>query len=138
MKKIGLVVALVLLLTGCNREFAFSEVAIKDVNSKMKETIETLENGNYIFSGEKVQYVFLNRGNIVQGEEAIALSNIMADVKEQVLTINFSEMEISDFEDKDAQHQLLYKITGVGDFDTISLTRDGESLSFDSVLVGYN
>ena len=135
MRKVVFLVVLTLLITGCNQQFKVSEVAIGNVSHDMQEMIEDLENGNYLFSGEKEQYVFLNRGTVIQGEEAVVLSDFSADVKDQVLTISFNEAATSDYENKDVKHQLLYKITGKGDYDTILFEMNGKEIPIDSVIV---
>ncbi|WP_342514759.1 hypothetical protein MKY34_08535 [Sporosarcina sp. FSL K6-1522] len=134
MRRAVFLVVLALLITGCSQEFKVSEVAIDNVSSDMQDMIEDLENGNYLFSGEKVQYVFLNRIHVVQGEEAIILNDFSTDVKDQVLTISFNEASTSDYENKDVKHQLLYKITGKGDYDTILFEMNGKEIPIDSVI----
>lgn len=140
MKRILLLITLTFLITGCNQELTVSEVDIENVNRNMQEIIEGVaaENGNYLIEGEKESYVFLNRINVIQGEEAVVLSNFTTDVKENMLNIEFSEESTADYEDKDLKHRLLYKFKGgKGDYDTITITSNDEPASFKSV-VGYN
>ncbi len=135
MKRILSFIVLVLLLTGCNQELRISEVAIKNVNSKMRDMIETLENGNYLFTTGKEQYVFLNRINVIQGDEAVVLSDFKTDVKDNVLTIAFSEVSTTDYSNQNLQHQMLYKIKGEGDYDTILFRSNGDLIPIDSVII---
>lgn len=73
--------------------------------------------------------------NVTQGEEAIVLSNFKADVKENMLNIEFSEESTADYSKKDLKHQMLYKIKGAqDDYDTITIACDGEPISFDIIL----
>ena len=137
MKKILLLITLTFLLTACNQELKVTEVDIENVNPNIQEIIEDIgaENGNYLIEGEKESYIFLNRINVIQGEEAIVLSDFTTDVKENILNIEFSEESTADFEKKDLKHQMLYKIKGgKDDYDTIKITSNGESTSFESVI----
>ena len=137
MKKILSLIVFTLLLTGCNQELKVSEVDVKKVNSAMQEIIDdtAAENGNYLIQGEKVSYLYLNRSNVIQGEEAIVLSNFTAEVKENILSMEFSEEYTADYSNRDLTHELLYKIKGgQDDYDTISIMSDGESTSFVSVI----
>jgi hypothetical protein len=135
MKRILSFVVLVLLLGGCNQELRISEVDIKNVNSEMRDMIETLENGNYLLSTGKEQYVFLNRINVIQGDEAVVLSDFKTEVKDNILTISFSEVNTSDYSNKNLQHQMLYKIRGEGDYDSILYRSNGELIPIDSVII---
>ena len=135
MKKILLLITLTFLLTACNQELKVTEVDMEKVNRDMQEIIGDIEaeneNGNYMISGEKESYIFLNRINVIQGEEAIVLSDFTTDVKENILNIEFSEKSTADYEDKDLKHQMLYKIKGgKDDYDSITITSNGEPASF--------
>ena len=137
MRKILLLLTLIFLLTACNQELKVTEVDMEKVNRDLQEIIEDIEaeNGNYMISGEKESYIFLNRNNVIQGEEAIVLSDFTADVKENILNIEFSEESTADYENKDLKHQMLYKIKGgKDDYDTIAITSNGEPVPFDSVI----
>ncbi|WP_342514763.1 hypothetical protein MKY34_08560 [Sporosarcina sp. FSL K6-1522] len=79
--------------------------------------------------------MFLNRGTVIQGEEAIILSDFSTDAKDQVLTISFNETSTLDYENKDVKHKLLYKITGEGDYDTVLFKMNGKDIPIDSVIV---
>ena len=133
MRKILLLITLTLLLTACNQELKVSEVDLEKVNRDIQEIIEGIqgENGNYMITGEKESYIFLNQINVTQGEEAIVLSGFTAVVKENMLNIEFSEESTDDYESKDLKHQMLYKIKGgKDDYDSITITSNGEPASF--------
>lgn len=135
MRKILFLVVFTLLLTGCNQALTITEVNMNKISGSLKETIEEFadENGNYVFSNGKEQYVFLNRINVMEGEDVVALSNFKTEVKENILYISYEEEAIADYENQDLTHQMLYKIKGGEDeYDTIDLIRNGESTHFDS------
>ena len=138
MKKILALVIFVIVLTGCNQALTITEIEMDKVSSKLEETIEenANENGNYIISNGKEQYVFLNRGNVVEGEEAVVLSNFKTEVKENTLSISFEEEATADYENQDLTHQMLYEIKGKKDeYDTIDLMKNGESIPFDGSIL---
>lgn len=135
MKRILALVIFILLLSGCNQALTTTEVKMDKVSGDLKEVIDEFENenGNYVFSDGKEQYVFLNRINVMQGEDAVALSNFKTEVKENVLTISFEEEATTDYENQDLTYQMLYKIKGgKDDYDTIDLIGNDESTHFDS------
>ena len=138
MKRILSFIIITLLLAGCNQELKVSEVDVKKVNRAMQEIIDNTaaDNGNYLIQGEKVSHLYLNRSNVIQGEEAIVLSNFTAEVKDNILSMEFSEEYTADYSNRDLTHELLYKIMGgQDDYDTISIMSDGESTSFASIIV---
>lgn len=135
MKRILALVIFILLLSGCNQALTTTEVKMDKVSGDLKEVIDEFENenGNYVFSDGKEQYVFLNRINVMQGEDAVALSNFKTEVKENVLSISFEEEATTDYENQDLTYQMLYKIKGgKDDYDTIDLIGNDESTHFDS------
>lgn len=135
MRKILYIILFTFLLSGCNQALTITEVKMDKVSGDLKEVIDEFENenGNYVFSDGKEQYVFLNRINVMQGEDAVALSNFKTEVKENVLSISFEEEATTDYENQDLTYQMLYKIKGgKDDYDTIDLIGNDESTHFDS------
>lgn len=148
MRKVLFLIVFILLLTGCNQALTVTEVNMDKVSGRLKEAIEEFanENGNYLFSNGKEQYIFLNRINVnaSEGENITALSHFKAEVKENTLYISFDEeiFEVDydenqgfivDDKHKDLTHQMLYKIKGgEEEYDTIDLIGNSESTHFDS------
>lgn len=135
MREILYIILFTFLLSGCNQALTITEVKMDKVSGELKEVIDEFENenGNYVFSDGKEQYVFLNRINVMQGEDAVALSNFKTEVKENVLSISFEEEATTDYENQDLTYQMLYKIKGgKDDYDTIDLIGNDESTHFDS------
>ena len=137
MKKLLLITALTFLLTGCNQELKVTEIDLENVNSNLEKIIysDAAENGNYLIHVKKDSYIFINRINVIQGEEAVVLSNFKTDVKDDMLNIRFGEESTADFVDNDLKHQMLYKYKGgKNDFDTINIISNDESTTFKSVI----
>lgn len=129
---------LILLLTGCNKALTITKIKMDKVSSQLEEVIENNanDNGNYLMNNGKEQYVYFNRINVVQGEDAIVLSNFKTEVRENTLYVSFDEETTADYSNQDLQHQLLYKIKGGKDeYDTIYLMRNGESIHFDQSIL---
>lgn len=134
MRKILALVIFALLLSGCNQELTITEVKMDKVSRNLEETIEEFanENGNYLISNGKEQYVFLNRKNIIEGEDKVVLSDFKTEVKEHTLYVSFEEEATAGYENQDLTDQLLYKVKGgKDDYDTIDLISNGESTHFD-------
>lgn len=133
-----MLITLTFLLTGCNQELKVSEIDPENVNSNLQKIInsDAAENGNYLIHIKNESYIFLNRINVIQGEEAIVLSNFKTDVKDDMFNIKFTEESTADFEDKDLNHQMLYKYKGgKDDFDTINIISNGEPTTLKSVII---
>lgn len=138
MRNALVLVSFILLLTGCNKALTITEIKMDKVSSQLEEVIENNanDNGNYLMSNGKEQYVFLNRINVIQGEDVAVLSNFETEVKEHTLYISFDEETTADYSNQDVQHQLLYKIKGgKDDYDTIDLLSNGESIHFDQSIL---
>ncbi|MGP4080749.1 hypothetical protein ACTWQL_12580 [Pseudalkalibacillus sp. R45] len=73
MKRAISIIALVLLLAGCNKELSYSEMKDVNVHKGVQGFIDHVEdqNGLYVyFDKKKAVYMFLNGSNVVQGEKA--------------------------------------------------------------------
>ncbi len=132
MKRILLFVLAVFLLTGCTQKETITQMDMSKVNGELKDAIAPYleENGNYLLSDGKGYYVFLNRGNKMDGEEAVELKNFNIDVNNEVLTISFDE-DFTDTSTEETDHQLLYKINEEDQYDTIDIVSNGEQSHFD-------
>ena len=78
MKKRLSLIVLILLLTGCNPDFSYSEISIDHANDSVKEFIQYAEvkNGNYLYvDGKKGMYVFINGIYVNQGNDAVYFSD---------------------------------------------------------------
>lgn len=73
MRKLLVVVTMSLLFTGCNNALTFSEVDLKSASDAIIEGVEK-ENGYYLITTNKQQYVFLNQGNVKEGEMRSSLA----------------------------------------------------------------
>lgn len=131
MKKLLVIMMVAFLLTSCDEALTFTEV---NDGYSIIEGLEN-ENGYYLFTKNKQQYVFINQGNVNDGEDATVLSDFIFDVKDNVLTIQFSETPTRDYSDNKLKRQMLYKMNGKADYETVQLQVNGEDVSFDGVFV---
>lgn len=134
MKKLLVIVMAAFLLTSCDEALMFTEVDLRSVGDAIIEGVEN-ENGYYLITKNKQQYVFINQGNVNDGEDATVLSDFTFDVNDNVLTIQFSETPTRDYSDNKLKRQMLYKMNGKADYETVQLKVNGEDVSFDGVFV---
>ncbi|AMQ06472.1 lipoprotein [Sporosarcina psychrophila] len=136
MKKQLSLIVLMLLLTGCNSDFSFSEISINKANESVQEFIQYAEvkNGNYLyFDGEKDMYVFINGIYVNQGKDAVYFSDFNVSAQQDTLNVFINQEYDSDYSNTKLKYQVLYKIKTVEKYDTINLFINGKPVSFDEI-----
>ncbi|WP_342538235.1 lipoprotein [Sporosarcina sp. FSL K6-1540] len=136
MKKRLSLIVLMLLLTGCNSDFSFSEISIGNANDAVQEFIEYAEvkNGNYLYlDGEKNMYVFINGIYVNQGNDAVYFSDFNVSAQQDTLNVFINQEYDSDYSNTKLKYQVLYKIKTVEKYDTINLFINGKPVSFDEI-----
>ncbi|MDG5788604.1 hypothetical protein QA612_14050 [Evansella sp. AB-P1] len=133
MKKMFALFTLVFLLVGCNSELSFSKENVKKVKKDVQEFFERVEdvNGTYLYyDSEDTIYLLLNGKNVVQGEQAIHFEDFHTDAIGDTLHLYFNEGYTDDYINKSLNHQMLYKISKVKDYEYIKLIKNGMEDSF--------
>ena len=90
MKKRLSLIVLILLLTGCNSDFSYSEISIDNANDSVQEFIKYAEvkNGNYLYlDGKKGMYVFINGIYVNQGSDAVYFSDFNVSAQQDTLNV---------------------------------------------------
>lgn len=136
MKKRLSLIVLILLLTGCNSDFSFSEIRIDNANDSVKEFIQYAEvkNGNYLYlDGEKSLYVVINGIYVNQGNDAVYFSDFNVSAQHDTLNVFINQEYDSDYSNTKLKYQVLYKIKTVEKYDAINLFINGKPVSFDEI-----
>ena len=136
MKKRLSLIVLILLLTGCNSDFSFSEISIDNANDSVQEFIQYAEvkNGNYLYlDGKKGMYVFINGIYVNQGNDAVYFSDFNVSAQQDTLNMFINQESDSDYSNTTLKYQVLYKIKTVEKYDTINLFINGKPVSFDEI-----
>ena len=136
MKKRLSLIILILLLTGCDPHFSFSEISIVNANDRVQEFIQYAEvkNGNYLYlDGKKGIYVFINGIYVNQGNDAVYFSDFNVSAQQDTLNVFINQEYDSDYSNTTLKYQVLYKIKTVEKYDTINLFINGKPVSFDEI-----
>ncbi|MBO0600225.1 hypothetical protein I2483_01000 [Sporosarcina sp. E16_3] len=136
MKKRLSLIILILLLTGCDPHFSFSEISIANANDRVQEFIQYAEvkNGNYLYlDGKKGIYVFINGVFVTQGNDAVYFSDFNVNAQQDTLNVFINQEYDSDYSNTTLKYQVLYKINTVEKYDAINLFINGKPVSFDEI-----
>ena len=136
MKKRLSLIVLILLLTGCDPNYSFSEISIDHANDSVQEFIQYAEvkNGNYLYlDGKKGMYVFINGIYVNQGNDAVYFSDFNVSAQQDTLNVFINQEYDSDYSNTTLKYQVLYKIKTVEKYDTINLFINGKPVSFDEI-----
>ncbi|WP_221563355.1 hypothetical protein [Alkalihalobacillus sp. TS-13] len=129
-----LVVTLIVMLAGCNKELSYSYIKIATVHKGIQSFIDQVEdqNGLYVyFDKKKAVYVFLNGKNVVQGEKATYFERFYAEGDGETLNIYFDEKSTEDYANQSVDYQLLYKVNLDKDYEYIKAFRNGKHVPID-------
>jgi hypothetical protein len=123
-------------LVGCsNASTVIKEVKEQELNKDVKLFVNNLENKNglYLYSVlGKTQYLVVKNSSVQQGEEAIFLQSIKAEILDQVLVINIDELSTHDYQDKRLEATRIYRLSNVTEYGKIQIYLNGKEESFDS------
>ncbi|MBO0586846.1 hypothetical protein [Sporosarcina sp. E16_8] len=136
MKKRLSLIILIVLLTGCDPNFSFSEISIANANDSVQEFIQYAEvkNGNYLYlDGEKSIYIFINGIYVNQGNDAVYFSDFNVSAQQDTLNVFINQEYDSDYSNTALKSQVLYKIKTVEKYDTINLFINGKPIFFDEI-----
>ncbi|WP_110113476.1 hypothetical protein [Bacillus sp. CGMCC 1.16541] len=133
MKRIMIGVFFLVGLIGCQSQLTYSEVEMTKANASVQEFMEFVkhENGPYLYlDGKKTMYLFLNGGNVVQGEKAIHFTDVKVKAENDTLNLFVTEDETDDYSNDSLTHQALYKIHDNHIYETIHLFVNGTETPF--------
>lgn len=124
-------------IVGCNNASpVIKEVKLQELDNNAKGFVDTIKNNNgvYLYSreGEK-QYVIVNYSNVLQGEEALFLDSIKAQVMDQTLEIHFEEQGTTDYQDKRLKNVRVFDLSNSQEYEKIQIYKNGKETIFDSV-----
>ncbi len=142
MRYIGLIVILLCILAGCNKESA-EHSSLKPVNpvelkGTLRETFNARMNQNGIYlinTRVKKQYLLLNGSKRIQGESAAYFENVRIEDDKNTANIYFDELYTEDYKDKEPLSVGLYEIITKGTTDTIGIYKNNEQTAIDCVIV---
>lgn len=140
--KLFIMVVIVIILSvtvGCNNtDSLFTKINLDNANKKVKSSLSSFysKNGIYLYEdGKDEMYLFLNGYNVMQGGKVPYYTDIRIEVKDKTLVINFREKYTEDYQNKEIENRLLYKIKNPKNVDTISILKNGQETHFDSIIV---
>ena len=140
-RKYWLILVLILFISvGCTKErIATSRLEpmnLKKLSHELGACIDRRIGDNGIFqlhTSDGSQYLFLNRSNVVQGEEAVYYENIRIEDDKNIAKIYFDEIYTSYYQDKELENMKLYEILSKDKIDTIRIYKNGQETYFDSI-----
>jgi len=131
-----LLLLIVLSLSGCQRqdvvikkvELDAAPQAVKSFISRMEKT-----NGFYLYNSDSSDpYLFLNSYWVAQGEPAIVLMDVTAEIHDNALIIQVSDRQTRDYTGV-SNNRLLYRIKVGKAYDTIRLFRNNKHTVFTTI-----
>jgi len=130
-----------LVTVGCNNtDSLFTNVNLNNVNINVKSSLSSYysKNGIYLYQdGTDEMYLFLNAYNVTQGEKATYYTDIGIEVNDKTIVINFSEKCSEDYQNKEIENnRLLYKIKKPKNVESISIMKNGQEVTFNSIIAG--
>jgi len=136
MKKLLLLLFLLLIVAGCNKQLTYKEISLDKADKDIKEflTAAVKENGAYLFQdGGRGAYIFLNGRSTQNGDSPVSITNF--DVKGIGDTVNlyYVEKPMNENGDDAAKDQILYKVTFDKDYEKINLIKNNEESFFHTV-----
>lgn len=138
LKKLFLIIGMIFVLSGCHSDLSFNDVSFKGVDRDLQKFIDFVknENGVHLYAdGKKSIYVYLNAGNVIQGENAEYFTNFDVQKDGEALNIVYKTAETSDYSNPSFKHELLYKVNLDKRYEYIKPIRNGEE-SFFGVVSG--
>ncbi|MBM7096148.1 hypothetical protein JSY36_10300 [Bacillus sp. H-16] len=134
MKRSGVMILGLLILTGCSKDLAVTEVSMDQARKGVREFVQEVEGQGgahlYEVGGKKEAYLFLTSGVVTVGEEASHFSNVKTESHGDTVTISFSREWTEDYGNDNLQYHSLYRITFDQDYDVIELYENESPSSF--------
>ncbi|QMV40036.1 hypothetical protein [Cohnella cholangitidis] len=128
---------ILVIIVGCNNASpTIKEVKLQELNNGAKIFVDTIKNNNgvYLYSREDdKQYLIVNYSNVLQGEEALFLDSINAQVMDRTLKIHIEELGTTDYQDKRLNNIRVFNLSSTQEYEKIKIYKNGKETRFDSV-----
>jgi len=135
--KLILFTLILVIIVGCNNASpTIKEAKLQELNNSAKIFVDTIKNNNgvYLYSreGDK-QYLIVNYSYVLQGEEALFLDSINAQVMDRTLKIHIEELGTTDYQDKRLKNVRVFDLSSSQEYEKIQIYKNGKETRFDSV-----
>ncbi|MFD2705237.1 hypothetical protein [Salibacterium lacus] len=138
MKRQAVCVLFFLFIAGCsqNPDQSFSEVTMKQAQTVTEDFISRMgeENGVYMYSGEKNNYLFLNGVHPDENNKSTIFSSVVSETKGNKLKIYYETENITNAEDnEEAGFQRIYRLPSNDSYSTIQIIENGREVPIDTI-----
>ncbi|SFM31804.1 hypothetical protein [Salibacterium qingdaonense] len=138
MKRQVVCVLFFLFISGCsqNQDQSFSEVTMKQAQTVTENFISQMvvENGVYMYLGEKNNYLFLNGVAPDENNKNTIFSSVVSETKGNKLNIYYETENVTKAEDnEEAGFQRLYRLPPNDSYSTIQIIENGREVPIDTI-----
>ena len=133
MRKLLALLVCINLLSGCSSELSFSEVREKGVNKDIQSFIADVKNENGVhlyLDNRKAIYVYMNGGNVKQGEKAVHFTDFDVEEDGDTLNLLYSIAETNDYSNQSLNYELLYEVNLDKKYENVKAFNNGKEVSF--------